>query len=142
MDMVKFARKQSSKIDLAGIYYQRELTFSIILKHKLGNKQMYHILYFAIHTAQKIKFSIKNFFSKCDQIRSFLRIWSHLLKKSLTANVIFCTVHCQEQRTYTQLILSCTYLGRHNLFLAWDAKLLIFSLIYTYVVHVLLKLWH
>ena len=37
-------------------------------------------------TAQKMKFSIKGFFSKCDQIRSFLRIWSHLLKKSLMAN--------------------------------------------------------
>ena len=32
---------------------------------------------------QKAKFSIKDFFSKCDQIRSFLWIWSHLLKKSL-----------------------------------------------------------
>ena len=32
---------------------------------------------------KKMKFSIKYFFSKCDQIRSFLRIWSHLLKKSL-----------------------------------------------------------
>ena len=28
-----------------------------------------------------MKFSIKDFFSKCDQIRSFLR--THLLKKSL-----------------------------------------------------------
>ena len=27
--------------------------------------------------AQKMMFSIKDFFSKCDQIRSFLRIWSH-----------------------------------------------------------------
>ena len=26
------------------------------------------------NTAQKMKFSIKDFFSKCDQIRSFLRI--------------------------------------------------------------------
>ena len=40
-------------------------------------------------TAQKIKFSIQDFFSKCDQIRSFLRIWSHLLKKSLMENFIF-----------------------------------------------------
>ena len=39
-----------------------------------------------------MKFSIKDFFSKCDQIRSFLRIWSHLLKKSLTENFIFCAV--------------------------------------------------
>ena len=40
-------------------------------------------------TAQKIKFSIEDFFSKCDQIRRKLRIWSHLLKKSLTENFIF-----------------------------------------------------
>ena len=38
------------------------------------------------------KFSIKDFFSKCDQIRRNLRIWSHLLKKSLTGNLIFCAV--------------------------------------------------
>ena len=41
-------------------------------------------------TTQKMKFSIKDFFSKCDQIRSFLRIWSHLLKKSLMEKFIFC----------------------------------------------------
>ena len=41
------------------------------------------------NTAQKIKFSIKDSFSKCDQIPSFLRIWSHLLKESLTKNDIF-----------------------------------------------------
>ena len=43
-------------------------------------------------TAQKMMFSIKDFFNKCDQIRSFLRIWSHLLKKSLMENFIFCAV--------------------------------------------------
>ena len=42
--------------------------------------------------AQKLKFSIKDFFSKCDQIRSFLPIWSHLLKKSLLENLIFYAV--------------------------------------------------
>ena len=41
-----------------------------------------------------MKFSIKDFFSKCDQIRSFLRIWSHLLKKSLMENFIF-FVQCE-----------------------------------------------
>ena len=40
----------------------------------------------------KVKFSIKDFFSKCDQIRSFQRIWSHLLRKSLMENSIFCAV--------------------------------------------------
>ena len=44
-------------------------------------------------TAQKMMFSIKNFFSKCDQIRSFLRIWSHLLKKSFIKLFIFCAVN-------------------------------------------------
>ena len=38
---------------------------------------------------QKMKFSIKGFFSKCDQIHSFLRIWSHLLKKSAMKNFNF-----------------------------------------------------
>ena len=39
---------------------------------------------FSFHTpdtAQKMKFPIKDFFSKYDQIRRKLRIWSHLLKK-------------------------------------------------------------
>ena len=44
-------------------------------------------------SAQKVKFSIKGLFSKCDQIGSFLRTWSHLLKKSLMKNFIFCAVH-------------------------------------------------
>ena len=39
-----------------------------------------------------MKFSIEDFFSKCDQIRRFLRIWSHLLKKSLMENFIFWAV--------------------------------------------------
>ena len=42
-------------------------------------------------TAPKMKFSIKGFFSKCDQIHRKIWIWSHLLKKSLIENFIFCT---------------------------------------------------
>ena len=48
-------------------------------------------------TAQKMKFSIKGFFSKCDQIRRKLQIWSHLLKKSLMVNFIFCAVRQVEK---------------------------------------------
>ena len=44
------------------------------------------------NTAQKMKFCIMDFCSKYDQIRSFLRIWSHLLKKSVMENFIFCAV--------------------------------------------------
>ena len=38
---------------------------------------------------KKMKLSIKDFFSKYDQMNSFLRIWSYLLKKSLLENFIF-----------------------------------------------------
>ena len=37
-----------------------------------------------------MKFFLKDFFSQCDQIRGFLRIWLHLLKKSQMENFIFC----------------------------------------------------
>ena len=43
-------------------------------------------------TAQKMKFVIKDLFGKCDQIGRKLRIWSHLLKKLLMENFIFCLV--------------------------------------------------
>ena len=39
-----------------------------------------------------MKFSMKDLFSKCDQNRSFLRIWSHLLEKPFMKTAIF--VHC------------------------------------------------
>ena len=47
---------------------------------------------FSLSTAQKMKFSMKDFFSKCDQICRKLRIWSYLLKKSLMKNFISCAV--------------------------------------------------
>ena len=48
---------------------------------------------FQFDTAQKMNFSIKDFFSEFLQdFRSFLRIWSQLLKKFLMENFIFCAV--------------------------------------------------
>ena len=44
------------------------------------------------NTVQKMKLSIKDFFSECDQNLRKLRIWSHLLKKPLVENLIFCAV--------------------------------------------------
>ena len=41
---------------------------------------------------KRIKPSIKDSFSKCDQIYMTLRIWSHFLKKSLMGKFIFCAV--------------------------------------------------
>ena len=61
-----------------------------------------------MNTAQKMKFSIKDFFSKCDKIRSLLRMWLHLLKKSLMENFIFCAVgHISFicQRHYAQILI-------------------------------------
>ena len=46
------------------------------------------------NASQKMKFLIKDFFIKCDQILSFLQIWSHLMKKSLMKNFTFC-VQCK-----------------------------------------------
>ena len=45
----------------------------------------------ALH--KKMKFSIKDLFSKCDQICRKLPFWSHLLKKSLMENFIFCAAN-------------------------------------------------
>ena len=61
--------------------------FSEVFKDPFSNSTE-----FVLFTAQKMKFSIKNLFSKCDQIRSFFQIWSHFLKKSLMENFIFCAV--------------------------------------------------
>ena len=50
-----------------------------------------------------MKFFINGFFSKCDQIRSFLRIWSHLLNKSLMENFIFYAVITSELFVLTEI---------------------------------------
>ena len=78
------------------------MIISLIYNKSLYNKPVndfaYQYLIFssskriAIVPARKMKFSIKDFFGKCYQIRSFLRIWSYLLKKSLMENFIFCAV--------------------------------------------------
>ena len=47
-----------------------------------------------LYLHKKIKFSTVVFHSsKCDQIHSSLRIWSHLLKKSLMESFIFSAVY-------------------------------------------------
>ena len=65
-------------------------------------------------TAQKMNFSIRNFVRKCDQIRSFMQIWPHLLKKFLMGNFIFLCIDtyensCKFQRKATAKI---TFLPR------------------------------
>ena len=62
-----------------------------------------------INTVQKNEVFLRDFFSKCDQIRRFLRIWSYLLKKSLMKNFIFCPVRMNRGHsfsTYTKFSVS------------------------------------
>ena len=68
----------------------------IIMLLKVTKSQGFTLSSEDTFTAEKMKFSIKGFFSKCDQICSFLRIWLHLLKKSLMENFIFCAVIFRE----------------------------------------------
>ena len=56
-----------------------------------------------------MKFSIKDFFSKCDQICRKLRIWSHLLKNSLMETSFFVQWNGAKCATYinsTQIYIS------------------------------------
>ena len=92
------ARKHAWRFD------KHELSVRIeLLAHNLANSLAILQIYYGgfqrcsqdpckTFTAQKMKFSMKDFLSKCDQIRRKLRIWSHLLKKSLIENFIFCAV--------------------------------------------------
>ena len=47
---------------------------------------------YSVHYRKKMKFSIKNFFSECNQICVFLWTWSHLQKKSFMESFIVCAV--------------------------------------------------
>ena len=85
-------------------YFETETTIvfkivegvSVLLKHKTkpcpSKNDGWHYLELTDNTAQKMECSIKAFFGKCDQIRKFLRIGSHLLKTCLMEHFIFCGV--------------------------------------------------
>ena len=85
------AIKTQSLTEFRNSIFRRLLFLTLVLKNKDTNTPNI-ICFYNIYTAQKMKFFIKDFFSKSDQIRSFLWIWSHLLKKSLMENFIFCAV--------------------------------------------------
>ena len=80
--IINFCRERAAMVCL-GIY---EIINSTQMNR--NHKKELHLLFY--HTAQKMNFLIKGFFSQCDQIHSFLWIWSQLLKKSLLMeNFIF-----------------------------------------------------
>ena len=80
------------------------------------------------NTAQKMKFFINDFFRKCDQMGRKLRIWSHLLKKSLMEDVIFCAMqhtHFLQQTYLNQLLSNLRWgfnLSNENLFFKKKTK--------------------
>ena len=76
--------------------------YGTFLKYSIGTKP----ISYRHNTAQKMKFSIKDFFSKFDQIRRFLRICSHFLKKSFLENFIFCAVQLLVNESSLGLLMS------------------------------------
>ena len=63
-----------------------------------------NVIIFKYIIVQKMKFSIKDFYSKYDRIRRKLRIWSHLLQKSLMEN-IFCAVYFEVETMLQNLLV-------------------------------------
>ena len=66
-----------------------------------------------------MNFSINNLFSKCEHIRMKLRIYSHLLSKSLTEDFIFCVVSIigftnESRKFFLNLIASLSYTLRQS----------------------------
>ena len=59
----------------------------------------------SIYTAQKMKFSIKNLFSKCDQIHRKLRFGHIYWKKSLMENISCAVLLFQSQQCKHQGIV-------------------------------------
>ena len=72
-------------VDETRNYWIEEINQKKLMSNK-HNIEHLLILISTVTTAQKMKFSINDFFSKCDQICSFQRILLHLLKKSSTEN--------------------------------------------------------
>ena len=50
-----------------------------------------------------MKFFIKNFFSKCEQICSFLRIWLHLLRKPLNSDSHLIKKFCFNESSFKMM---------------------------------------
>ena len=92
-DMKKLVVHYNDKFLIKSIMLQELLILLKIRKfHKLQSNVRLSKLRLESITTEKMELSMKDFLSKCDQIRSFLWIWSHLLKKSSMENFIFCAV--------------------------------------------------
>ena len=81
-----------SLISICGRLFWFNLQRNVIIILTNNNMMLISGSFYNADTAQKKKFFVTYFFSKCDQTRSFLLIWSHLLKKSVMENFVFCAV--------------------------------------------------
>ena len=63
-----------------------------------------------------MKFSIKDYFSKCDQILRKLRIWLHLLEEYLMENFIFLCIYSFCKTLHLKFIVNLCYLIDQNTF--------------------------
>ena len=85
-----------------------------------------------------MKFSIKDFLSKWDQICRKLRIWSRLLWKSLMENLIFCEVLSAFHTLFpcyafawSSMIRRCFQIWLANVFKLFYNKCLIFEFVFS-----------
>ena len=65
-------------------------------KNHFEGMYLAHVLFLCVITTHKIKFLNNDFFTKRDQIRSFLGIWSYSLKKWKTTFFLQCISNNQE----------------------------------------------
>ena len=80
------------------------LLYNLVIKLLFGEGDFFLVLENLNITAQKM-FSMKDFFSKCDEIRSFFRIWSHLLKKSLMVTSFFAQCILKNFQDFSKILI-------------------------------------
>ena len=70
-----------------------------------------------------MKLSIKDFFCKYDQIRGFVRIWSHLVKKSLKSNFAkLLKTPFWKKHLWWLLLQTALRKSKEEITLKWDYK--------------------
>ena len=92
LEKISFIFCEFSHYKVFFFWYVADFFFNVSVTIRLSVTRVLDITWYTSCIVQKINFSIKDFPSKCDQIHRKLQIWSHLLKKSLMKNFIFCAV--------------------------------------------------
>ena len=87
-------KKKLEKISFDGFFFEK--------RKSLTQRNLYYSETWECLIAKKMNFFIEDFSIKCNQIHREMRIWSHLLKKSLKGNIIF--VQCLKSWCKTDYI--------------------------------------